>query len=593
MDKRCRIGARKASVRRFPFHMEVTMQSKLSLFRSIQYLLLAVSVLAMLCTAGIVFSGDTAAIFSDFPLTDGWYYLQGGERIPLTLPACVADDGSGSLTIYHDSLTDELSGKYLTTRAGIYQLQASLDDELLYQYREEGFRRNVQMRSKINCFFIFPEELENRVLALTYTSAGRREYDIPSVTIVDGNSIFLYYFGKNLFSLTIVSLMYLLGLISIWCFFYLKRKNLPEKRFMNIALFLLICGTWCLTDSSIAQLLGRMSPTICYVSFFCFMLFAIPMIYFVKSTGYMARYWIIDCIVSAFYINIIVQLFLNRFCGIELVDMLFVTHILLVVGIGILTYLLIQQYRQEKNQEYLTMFLAFTMIALGGLLALLLYWVVGFPYYQEIYECGILVFIILLLRRIINSTVDNVQAKMEMRVYMRLSKEDGLTSLPNRRAFDEDISALEKRTDYKENAALIFLDLNNLKKTNDSYGHNAGDELIIATARCLQSVFTENSTCYRLGGDEFCVIIKNPSEPAGVWIDRLEAAVKQYNQTHRYPLSLACGCSFLLDGQGRAKTISDWKYEADQNMYADKLQERLRRNGHLEEWQDIEKLLRK
>lgn len=568
------------------------MQTNNSRFRSLQHLLLAITMIAMLCVVKAVLFQDTASVLHTFQLSEGWYYLEDGKQIPVSLPASVPDDGSGFLTLYHDSLSDGISGKYLTTKGGIYKFQAALDDSLLYQYREEGFRRNPQMRSKITCFFILPKNLEHKTLALTYTGDGRGIYEIAPVTIVDENAIFLYFFINNLFSIGIVALMYLLGFLSIWCFFYLERRNLPEKRFINVGLFLLICGTWCLTDASITQLYCNMSSTVCYVSFFCFMLFAIPMIFFVKSTGNMAKYRIIDGIICAFYFNTLVQIILNRFFGIELVDMLFVTHLLLVTGIGILVCLLVREYRLDKSRELLTLFIAFGMIAFGGLLALLLYWVLDFPYYQEIYECGILVFIVLLLRRIILSTVENAQAKTEMRVYMRLSKEDGLTSLPNRRAFDEHTATLEGRSDYTENAALIFLDINNLKEINYTYGHNAGDELIIAVARCLQSVFSENAVCYRIGGDEFCVIITNPTELEEEWNSRLDDAVRQYNQTHRYPLSLARGCSFLLDGSGHAKTISDWKYEADQKMYKNKVLDKLKRNGRMDDWLDIEKLIK-
>lgn len=56
---------------------------------------------------------------------------------------------------------------------------------------------------------------------------------------------------------------------------------------------------------------------------------------------------------------------------------------------------------------------------------------------------------------------------------------------------------------------MVFIDLDNLKKTNDEYGHAAGDELIISAAKLLKSVFRRQDDVIRLGGDEFVVLCRN------------------------------------------------------------------------------------
>ena len=53
----------------------------------------------------------------------------------------------------------------------------------------------------------------------------------------------------------------------------------------------------------------------------------------------------------------------------------------------------------------------------------------------------------------------------------------------------------------------ISIDLNGLKRVNDTYGHVAGDELIRAAADCMKNSFNEYGKIYRIGGDEFAVII--------------------------------------------------------------------------------------
>ena len=90
---------------------------------------------------------------------------------------------------------------------------------------------------------------------------------------------------------------------------------------------------------------------------------------------------------------------------------------------------------------------------------------------------------------------------------------DPLTKLPNRRLLDDRLSqtiAASKRSE--KYAALVFLDLDNFKSLNDTYGHAVGDSLLIEAARRLRSCIREMDTVARVGGDEFVLIINELDE---------------------------------------------------------------------------------
>lgn len=87
---------------------------------------------------------------------------------------------------------------------------------------------------------------------------------------------------------------------------------------------------------------------------------------------------------------------------------------------------------------------------------------------------------------------------------------DTLTNLPNRTLFKDRLNqTIASSNRNNEMFALLFIDLDQFKKINDSLGHHVGDEVLIEAAKRLKSALREEDTLARLGGDEFTVILKN------------------------------------------------------------------------------------
>ncbi|MCR5293685.1 MAG: GGDEF domain-containing protein [Lachnospiraceae bacterium] len=96
-----------------------------------------------------------------------------------------------------------------------------------------------------------------------------------------------------------------------------------------------------------------------------------------------------------------------------------------------------------------------------------------------------------------------LKAEIRAQILNEAFHTDSLTSLKNRRSYDEMLNKERK----KESFSVIFADLNQLKYTNDNFGHEAGDQLLIRFANLLRESFpTEN--IYRISGDEFVVILE-------------------------------------------------------------------------------------
>ena len=94
-----------------------------------------------------------------------------------------------------------------------------------------------------------------------------------------------------------------------------------------------------------------------------------------------------------------------------------------------------------------------------------------------------------------------------------MANQDFLTSLPNRRKFENELlAALEKAKNNKQLLSLFFLDLDRFKNINDAFGHAVGDKLLIEVSRRLSAICEKNIFLARLGGDEFGIFIENITE---------------------------------------------------------------------------------
>lgn len=501
---------------------------------------------------------------------DGWYRMEAGQKTPVSLPDKLAMDENGALTLYFGNLSTQDASLSVTTAAAAYDLEILLDDEIIYRYSDALFPRNKQMRGKLYCTAMLPADTEGRQLALHYSGEPGEICQIPLVYIGGSVELQRFHFRESIPVLFIVTVMVICALVAFIIGQYLRVFHNPDPRLNDLSFFLLLCALWCLTDSPLVRLYSRHSSAISMVSFFAFMLFSIPMVRLISHTGEMKKYRALEVIIALLYVNAAVQGLLNYFHIFSMIDMLIATHILLFVGVTLCILLLFKEYRASKDHTLLTVLRAFTMLGGSGILALVLYWALEISNYELIFECGILAFSIVMFNETIRGVMRTFHYKTEMEVYRKLAKEDQMTGLGNRRAFEEYIDEVTAAAARGKDAALLFLDLNHLKHVNDRYGHNSGDEMIIGMALCLDKAFSSIGRCFRVGGDEFAVIFPSPKESEKDWNQMLDKAMTEYNMSARNPLSAVWGVSYLLGPDKHAKRASDWKFEADQKMYQQK-----------------------
>jgi diguanylate cyclase (GGDEF)-like protein/PAS domain S-box-containing protein len=179
--------------------------------------------------------------------------------------------------------------------------------------------------------------------------------------------------------------------------------------------------------------------------------------------------------------------------------------------------------------------------------------------------------------RFVGSMQDNTKRKEAEDALKILSIRDELTGLYNRRGFfnlAEQSIKTAKRAGAK--MLLIYGDMDNLKRINDTMGHQEGDRALFGLAQILKETFRESDIIARMGGDEFVILASNGVEdPTEKVLTRFEKILKdhQYSFNHSYPLSVSLGV-ICFDPQ-KPYQIDELLSRADKMMYANKLKKEL------------------
>lgn len=166
------------------------------------------------------------------------------------------------------------------------------------------------------------------------------------------------------------------------------------------------------------------------------------------------------------------------------------------------------------------------------------------------------------------------QLKNQNKTLVKLKQQalhDPLTSLPNRRYFEEELDkSLAHHTRYGRMGALVMIDANDFKTINDTLGHLAGDAVLCHIAEVLRRNLRTSDVVARVGGDEFCIILHEvtPAEAlkkAKTLVEDIASSPCRYEGRDVH-ISVSAGVCSYADARTKAELFA----KADEAMYTDK-----------------------
>ena len=488
----------------------------------------------------------------------------GNKKIDTSLSCMIENpdmDTISAKTVLHKNELGE--GDSILFRSRQSGARVYLDDELVYDSGEPfdypfllgygSFWRSVRLG----------DDYDGKTLTIEL----KPEYEmqavsgyLPNIFFGTQSALMLMIF-KNV-SLYLVLTMFLIVLGCVMMLYGLpmiyKKRN---SQFFFLALFSIDTGLWMLIETHILEMFVRNIPVVIYLSYFTYGMMPVLLVRFLLSYEEFKKKIYLQLLYLGGILLNILQLFWSMTGICSEFEAQGLNRIYLGLTVVGLIVLLLSVRSAEKEERKL--YSGISILVLSTVLELGYFLLVDKKNSGRILIIGICLFVINSGISLIREVRAMQRSDIERAVLVKMAYTDGMTQLGNRFAYDQEKSRLESL----ENVRIIILiaDMNGLKKANDSYGHSYGDQIICKTAEILQDSFQNLGKCFRLGGDEFCVLAENVERTVfetGVRRMEEKAATLQANIE-------GYGISFGI-AEGVSRDIEDIYHIADNLMYSKK-----------------------
>lgn len=493
-----------------------------------------------------------------FSLNEGWLYIASDEHRELidlpvgldthtvlthNLPMDLGHVNALGILSNNQSLTVYLDEKQIYSRA------ASSDMEHLF---------NLPI-STIWDIVSLPKQIEGKTLKLVFHSKYKMG-QIRDVYIGTKASILLHNIKTYGLGFLLSILIFILGFLIMGVYLIVRKQVDTGKSIYYLGWFFFLSSLWLLTESNLSQLFIGNQEVISALCYLSFLSLPLPLLFHISELeGYhykKANRILVDLILSCDIILFLLQLFNVADFHTTLVPYLFI--LILVFAVSMVTLWLSYLKYKEKNLRIITY--AITLLFILSLLEFMNYMLQFSLGIGSFFQFGLYLFLFTLLADVIKKAIDILKLSRTASQYKRLASRDPLTNCKSRSKYMSDM----EKIDLSRNITIFMADMNNMKEINDTFGHHAGDEVVILCSQCLTKVF--GNRVYRIGGDEF-LCIEYELSPSDINYRLASFTLESDRINAEGPYSVDVSIGYATYDKEQDSSIYDTVDRADSMMY--------------------------
>lgn len=499
-------------------------------------------------------------------LTSDWYLcdIETGESRKVFVPG-EFDVEAGETMRIRRILSGVSDDDIICFRTDHTSVKALVDDEVIYSF---GWNENIPLGNtpgSIWHLIELKEEYRGKVLTIELNCAySKYSGMIRDVVMGKSGDIYLYILKDSMPLFLLSSIPFILGVILIIVYITGVRM-LRMKELLYLGVYLILNAIWGFTESRFMQFYFGNAFTLQMLNFIVFALAPLGAVMALKSINLIRRHF--GVVFGIVFVCVVLVVGLQLFEIMDFFETISIVHISILLGCGIIFIDNYKEYSVTKNKDFKYVFAAFMVLFFCSVLDMIEFYTFDTLGNGFFFRIGSLVFALILGIWAVEQALMVQKDSAEREAYMKMAFTDNLTGLLNRRSFDCDLKDIELD---RVKALVVMIDLNNLKKINDNYGHQSGDAAIKCIADKIK-IFREKygELCYRTGGDEFCVICKKLTVNDVISIcDNINMKLAEADVVDGVTLSMAYG--YKMYEPDKYDTIEQVVSRADEMMYVKK-----------------------
>lgn len=354
--------------------------------------------------------------------------------------------------------------------------------------------------------------------------------------------------------------------VAIYTLIFILFTNITSiKRLIYLCVFSFSIGIWMVVEMDLVQIFLDHKYLVSSLSYLMLPLATIMFTLYLYEVALKKYTKLFKGIVILLMTYLLSSIMLQLIFDINYIEIISIFVVILSIDILIIIVLLgYESYKKSIVAKKYLMFMV--VIFLTEILETVMFLIGDFNNVSSLSSLGIMIFLLLIIIDSIRYFSKIVIKNAESNYLRIIAYKDPLTLGLNRAAFERDIDNLLK-LDVKKPFRVSMFDLNELKKINDIYGHEAGDEALKLFYEGLVKSFSGNDLCYRIGGDEFMVFQTEIAEETyEAVVNKFEAILKTYEKNKEYQLRAAVGTGVY----NYEESFGEFKHQIDQKMYINK-----------------------
>ena len=495
---------------------------KLDIKKKIYYFMVMAAFLLIMVIPVIMVTTEKNVESNDIVLDDRWTVTVNDKVYKdVTLSKFRFDMGNRG-----DILTFEhVIPRYDTTEdptINLYSIHAtvkvSVDNEVIYQYGQDRYREKKLLGYGRHFIPLGKNQMGKKLTIEMHISENNAFDGQQPVIISDGRKFVSKDIAGKRFNLAISMFLMVFGVIIMILSMLMLKSSVNFIQTFCIAMFSFLVGCWTLCNMDLIEYFSSDLLVKTYMEYMTFYVLPLPFTYYfrdrLEEKGFPKWLKIYFKVLIIAEIAFAAFAYTMQFFNImHLPSFLSVAHILMMLALLFIVFINI--WARKNSQDSINS----VMVGIAIAVILTVIELVRFNINKYFLGCSkneyssktcfaVLIIVISMLVDYGKKISQTLYRIAQQQLFKQMAYMDELTGLANRRKCEEYIKELETHT---EKYCILCFDLNLLKKINDTYGHEKGDELIKRFADVLREVYSLYGITARTGGDEFVAILNNVS----------------------------------------------------------------------------------